>query len=1255
MTFRTIDLQPLSSEQTSKLAALFDRNLTLRPRKGLYHSLDTKVGAVFDVVFRNFFLYVGIPLAMKMEGRAATFCLVDRLALRDPRDVDVSFYYDVIPSQIVRFEEGLRKAIAFSLQFFFGNYDEALLLRDCLWNFTKVHFEPTQFSLGGTMYLYSFGPEKHRCLDVRVCLGNFRSWVTLLDSFSIDLLTNPVGAGSLELPLKEAIKKIEKREIGAIRPLEVNFSGFERYLCAHLEGFLDHEKEATLHFLSKFPTIEALFVGLKKFLNLHHSEKSDDYFITYYFQAALTLNLLKIPFNNELLQNAIEEFKPANKHLCYFQRFVGKVGFYSLISPYLLIISLLDEKGKRLYLESSVYSLFLSNYYLHIPSVCPQEAVRYLSGLDNEVIQDPLFKDILAQLVKLSLENRQFLVDESFINSVIKSALLVSPALAWFIYDQFSKEEIPQDLLIRLHEVYKSDHLFYKERFINQIKTLPLKDFKKIASSPEGLAFISDLIENEVIGNSSLFYFSICKWIEFFSKGEIKGGYLKIIDLIKSLPDPLNLLEVQKALYIEEMKETQDASDLFILLVNTKVLVDILHNKAINTALLARMICRDKSIGSIKNCHIKYLFSHLELLDTKKLLAPYRLITQSALKDSHQLVSDKPVALLPISKTSCYQLIIDTSSFEEALKVFKDYSINPSQSGLVWPVLERVRYLLEKNVPKYDSLETLADAFHIFSECKHFQIELFGWKLLALFNEIIPPRRWIERLAILGRRLEQPSQKSAFFNKMLLTLSPLLGPLVIEKFQKQFEDNPNIFSFQLSFLSYLLLDKFSCPDFSLCTKEAIDIFSLLLSFSSNQTLAFEKFKEVFPYLLVKESLKPLLPVISQIAKNFDVEELQPYLNVYFNQLFDEKKVPAPSEVGDLLDLFHKNMNPSSNLALYRLIIPWVRSDTLKECTLKAASLLLTSSLVKERQEGALLIAKGFKEYLFDAPTFLSKENQGLIPLCLANLTDFAQKNSFSRSLLDFLEANFFVNIEEEAFVSLLGIANQEDLKCWSFYFRKKNNIKALIRAQEDFVERQLSYNKIIKVFNFLVQEWQTSLIQNEKDAQKSLVERISLHPFHRPLLSCDIEKIETIYQALKPFEKDFIVPIRFIENEGLGLIELAIGRNTALFFEHLAFLIKVYRHSLSHNESFYKEHLLSKIALKKSKKLHVLKEDIEEFFGSKVSNYLFEKIEVNQFPLNPSAIEPENPSSNHIKVALAGFGFFCFIYLIHKASYNYKT
>ena len=296
-TFRTIDLQPLSSEQSSKLAALFDRKLTLKPRNGLYHSLDTKVGIVFDVVFRNFFLYLGIPKAMKMEGRAATFCLVNRLALRDPRDVDVSFYYDVEPSQIVRFEEGLRKAVSISLQFFFGNYGEALLLRDCLWNFTKVQFEPTQCSNGGTMYLYSFGPEKHRCLDVRVCLGNFRSWVTLLDSFSINLMTTPITAGSLELPLQEAIKKIEKREIGSIRPYEVKFSGFERYMCAGLEGFLDHEKEATLYFVSKFPTIEFLFLDLKKFIDVHHREKGDDYFISYYFQAALTLNLLKIPFN----------------------------------------------------------------------------------------------------------------------------------------------------------------------------------------------------------------------------------------------------------------------------------------------------------------------------------------------------------------------------------------------------------------------------------------------------------------------------------------------------------------------------------------------------------------------------------------------------------------------------------------------------------------------------------------------------------------------------------------------------------------------------------------------------------------------------------------------------------------------------------------------------------------------------------------------------------------------------------------------
>lgn len=349
------------------------------------------------------------------------------------------------------------------------------------------------------------------------------------------------------------------------------------------------------------------------------------------------------------------------------------------------------------------------------------------------------------------------------------------------------------------------------------------------------------------------------------------------------------------------------------------------------------------------------------------------------------------------------------------------------------------------------------------------------------------------------------------------------------------------------------------------------------------------------------------------------------------------------------------MNPSSSLAVYRLIFPWILSDTLKECTLKAASLLLTSPIAKERQEGASIMVQGFKDYLFDSSTFLSRSNQALIPLCLANLTDSAQKNHFTRLLLDFLEANFLVNLEEEAFVSLLGIAKEEELKSWSFYFRRKNNIKVLIRAQEDFVERQLSNNKIIKVFNFLVELWQTSSIQNEKDSCRSLVEHISLHPFHRPLLSCDIEKIETIYQRLKVFEKDFITSVQFIENEGLHLIEHSIGQNTALFFEHLAFLLKVYRCSLTQDESFYKEHLLSKFALKKSKKLEVFQEDIEEFFGQSVSNYLFEKKDVNPLALKHVAIEPEKPFSNNFNVAIAGVGFFCFIYLIHRASSFYKS
>lgn len=1259
MTFRTIDLQPLSLEQSSKFASLFNRNLQLRPRQGLYPSIETKVGVVFDVVCRNFLHYLGVPLSVRMEGRAATFCLINKVPIRDPRDIDVTFYFDASLRDNKSFEENIKKAIIVSLKSFFGEYDESLLLKDCLWNFTKVNFASNKPDSKGTMYLYSLGPEKHKCLDVKISLGEYRNWATLLDSFSIELLAYPLAAGSFEHPLKKAIHKIENRELDSLRPHEVTSGGFERYISASIEGFLDKTPDALICFLSSFKGREALFINIKKYLELNHKDKGDDYFINYLFQSALVFHFLNEPYETEELKAIIEKYESYNPHYAYLSSFLGKAPFEVIISPYLIIISLFNQHHLKKYLGHQVFSFSFGVEHLHFPAIAFEKALENYLRLDGSVKHHILFYSILQNLVNISFENKEHLIDQDKLENAILQMGNVDPCFAWLLYSRFSSRSINDDLLMRLPKIYELLEGKSKESVEFNARSLTLTAVRKLCKYPEGLKFICILLEKGIITDQKIYTLALSKWIDLFSKGEIKEDLSFMVHLFKTLLGCKELFDFQQSLYFEQDPLYHDASEIFILYFNIRSLLHLLDANVKDIDYAGHLILEDIRFKEIKNVHIKYLYQSGAILDFKTLFSPYLLLQQNALGDHQRWVAGKKVVLIPINNISKYKFIIPNIPFDKALANLHSYPYIPENSGLLQPILEKLRYNIEKNVLGFIDQGLLNQAFEGFSEVNNYQLELFGWRLLSLFKEVRPPKKWICNLPNLGKMLKQPSQRGAFFHRILNCLEPLVGSCIKDKFLSQQSEDEPLFSFHLKFLSCCLNQEVAPPDFSEYVQESIELFSLFFQTYPNKNLIFERFKLALPSLLSKKLSKPLLQTMMDASLLFNSDELQPSFNHYLSLFVDQKRMLNPLEVKDFLELFNKTNNLQTILNIFLLIKPCLEKDKLKDLVIKTTSILLESVHIKEKHQGALIFLEALKEYLFESRDFHNPLALQLIPNVFNNLTELNLKVAFSKHLLEFLKEDEDFKPNLNGFTKFLSLLKEEEIKPWISYLRKRDQIKLIDSIEEEFTGLHLEANRTMKAFNFLLQQLELPLSMQEVCCKKSLINKITYSLFKTSLQTYKISQISRVYFGLISQPYDFIESISYIENQGLACIEEFIEVNSYLFIENLPFLLTLYRKSQNQNKDFYLRHIK---ALKRNTKLHEFKEDIEELFGIDILSPVIISKKTSSLQSNNNEIfiplnnwDPKAVTPHSLKTIAASISFACFVFIMIKASQYLKN
>jgi hypothetical protein len=1259
MTFRTIDLQPLSLEQSSKFASLFARDLSIKPRQGHYHDFETKVGAVFDVVCKNFLKFLGLPLAIRLEGRAATFCLVNKISIRQPRDVDITFYFNSSLNHNEAFENGIKKAIAASLKVFFGAIDDSTLLRDCLWNFAKVPFAPTDSSAGGTMYLYSIGPQKHQCVDIKVSVGNFRGWVTLLDSFSIELGSFPLLGGSFEKPLAEALTTIGKKEIESLRPHEILSGGFERYLTGAIEGFLDKNIETLSLFLSKFSDSDSFIVKLKTYLDLHHGEKDSNFQISFFYQAILALQLLKKTYNESHLRFILDRLESKQPHYAYLGAYLGKTSFDQFVSPYSLIISLFDKKFQRQYASQLVFSFSFGSQYLHFPWIPFERAFENYCHLESTIKNSPLFHSVLIQLFQYVCENKELLIDQEIVEKAIRVVSSLDPVFAWVIYDNFSSSPISEDLLLQLPKVYQLLEGKCLKLFERKIEDITYSSFKKLCATPEGLGFVSQLISKDIVSGDAIYYLVVSKWIALFSQGLIKEDHEVIIDLFTTVPNLKELLIHLQSSYLESAFDKVDDVELFTLFFNARTLIYLLSDKEQKEKVLGQLIFDDKRFDLIKNAHIKYLHQASSKVNYQTLVAPYLVFRNPNPEEYQRSLKCKKINLMALNGFSKYRFIFQSLPFHEALVPLRVYPESKDIFVHLQVILEKLRYNLEKNGVGDIDKSLLQEAFEEYSKGNNSQLEFFGWKLLTLFKGINPPRKWIKNLSILCDNLLLLPQKQAFYQRAILCMEPFLGPRIKEFHLLPKEMSLELISLRLQFLASCLSLEDTLPDFAKDTSESLNLFALFFKEFEDKLSVFELFKKAFPLLQNKKNSKVLTQLLADISKDFNLEDLQPHFNNYLSLLIDLKKVLSPQEAANFFVLFSKTHNFPLIIRLYHLLNPILDKEDLKKLALKTVSYGSLSIDPRDNKQASLIFFEALRQKLFVKDDFLDIDQLQLIPKTFAQISDVVQKRNFCRLVLDLLETNPSMNFKLKGLVEFLGVLDEDEIKNWSAYFRSSKQISVLNLVEESFTDCQLKAHKAIKVFNYLKDQMPLALSLQEELSKRKLLKKVTLSFFQASLQSHKVGQIGRIYASLIENQEAFADVISYLENQGLNHIESFVEGNSYLFLENFSLLLTLYKKSHRKNREFYLRHLT---LVKKNEKLKEFRKDILDLFDIDIQLNPVIKHTLPVFDLQNAGAEVKQNNKEIIKIGSASFkaiatsvGIFCLVILFQKASGYYKA